>query len=99
MTDGAPRAGGRLRRQPGDKPLGAAVLLLIVLGAFLAGGIAGPLYLLWLWIVGSLVLRLWSLHSRGARVCAAIMLPAVLLTWLLPKQYKQAIRRLDGTAP
>jgi hypothetical protein len=75
----------------------ACSALLVAMTMWLAGGVYGLIYLVWAWGVGRLVIFLWTQQSRFDKTLAAVLMPAVLLTYLLPGHLKRAIRGLDKT--
>ncbi len=84
-----------MKMGPYDQVLGISVALLIALAMWGAGGASGLAYFIWLCVMARLALTLWAQQSHASRVLAAILLPAVLLTCLLPRRLKRAIRALE----
>lgn len=82
-----------------DIALGVGVVLLIALVAYSAGGVDGVLHVAMLWAAAGLALFLWKKESRAATVLAVILVPAILLTYLLPRKHRRAIRSLEQTKP
>ncbi len=78
-----------------DKILGLTALSILASALFFAGGAFALAYATWLWATGALVLFLWRKNSLAAKVFAAILMPAVLLALLLPRNLKRAIRNLE----
>jgi hypothetical protein len=77
--------------------IGLNLVILIAVVTFIARGFDGVLYVAMLWGVGCLVLFLWEKKSRAAKVLAVILMPAVLLTYLLPRKLKRAIQHIEKT--
>lgn len=75
--------------------IGLNLVLLIAVVTFIARGLDGVLYVAMLWGVGCLVLFLWEKNSRAAKVLAVILMPALLLTYLLPRKLKRAIQHIE----
>jgi hypothetical protein len=50
-----------------------------------------------LWSVGWLALFLWEIESRAAKALAIILLPAILLRYLLPRELNRSIQNIKKT--
>lgn len=73
-----------------DGVLGFAVLLVLALLVYEAGVAWG----LGLFARRALALFLWEKSSRTANVLAVVLVPAVLLAYLLPRNLRRAIKNL-----
>lgn len=78
-----------------DGVLGLAVVSAFAFIVHEAGGAEGLLRLAVLFASGALALVLWKRPSRTANVVAVVLAPAILLTYLLPKNLRRAIKDLE----
>ncbi len=78
-----------------DKILGLTALSMLASALLFAGGAFALAYAASLWATGALALFLWRKNSLAARALATILMPAVFLVLLLPRDLKRAIRNLD----
>jgi hypothetical protein len=82
-----------------DGALGLAVVSTFALVVYEAGGAGGVLQVAVLFAGGALALFLWNRSSRTANVVAVVLAPAILLTYLMPKNLRRAIKDIKQTKP
>jgi hypothetical protein len=84
-----------MKRDPNDVTIGLAVLAVAVSLSLMAGGIPALLYGGGFVVFGVIVLVLLNRRSEGARFMATMIMPAVLLGKLLPKDMREQLRRSE----
>ena len=81
-----------MKKSARDVSVGIIAILLGLLLSVRSLGVERTLILLMVAAIGPLVLRLWRGGSTLGRVVAAILLPAVLMQFWLPKSLRSAVK-------
>ncbi len=79
-----------MKTQQLDVLIGLMVVAFGALLIWLAFGLPALMWVVMACVLGSLVLYLWSRESRWARGLAILLMPAILLTYLVPKNTRTA---------
>jgi hypothetical protein len=82
-------------RDPNDGIIGLAVLALAVAVSLMTGGMSALFYGGGFVVFGVIVLILLNRRSEGAKLIAVILMPAVLLGKLLPKDVRAQLGRIE----
>ncbi|XHS77839.1 hypothetical protein ACFJGW_19295 [Burkholderiaceae bacterium UC74_6] len=83
-----------MKSKPNDALVGLLVVTALVLMTWCTLGFRTLLWLISLFLFGALILYLWSSKSVGVRMLAVVLMPAILLVYLIPKDTRRAMQ--DG---
>lgn len=84
-----------MNREPNDLVIGLAVVALAVALSLLAGGMSALLYGGGFVVFGVIVLVLLNRQTEGSTLVAIVLMPAVLLGKLLPKDIRSQLSRSE----
>ena len=85
-----------MKRSAFDAIVGIIVILSGLFLSFECLGVERTLTLLLIWAAGAAVIRLWNGGSAFGKIVAAVLVPAVLLHVLLPKDLRLAVSMLPS---
>jgi hypothetical protein len=81
-----------MKKSARDLSVGIIAILLGLLFSVESLGVERTLIILMVSALGPLALRLWSGGSTLGRVVAAILVPAILMQFCLPKSLRSAVK-------
>ncbi len=84
-----------MNHEPNDVAIGLAVVALAVALSLMAGGVPARFYGVGFVVFGVSVLVLLNRRIEGARLIAIMLMPAVLLGKLLPKDMRSQLSRSE----
>ena len=80
-----------MSREPKDELIGFIVIAIAIGLSLIAGGVLAVIYGFWVMAVGLIIFVLLRRRSKGSTLAAIILLPAVILARLLPKDVRNRI--------